>query len=210
MEYKINDKKYNVIIEKKNNKNTYIRVKDDLNIYVYTNYFVSKRQIINILDNNINEIQKMINKVNETKNNENEFYYLGKKYNIILMKVNQVELINDNIYTTDLKMLEKWLKDEIINIYKNRLEVIYNLFEENIPYPNLKIRKMKSRWGVCNRKNNNVTLNSDLIKFEIEKLDYVIVHELSHFVHFDHSKAFWSVVEKYCHDYKRIRKELRS
>ena len=42
MKYEINDKEYEVIIIKKNNKNTYLRVKEDLKIYITTNYFTSK------------------------------------------------------------------------------------------------------------------------------------------------------------------------
>ena len=86
---------------------------------------------------------------------------------------------------------------------------MYQVFEEKIPNPKLKFRKMKTRWGVCNRKENAITLNTDLLKYDLEKLDYVIIHELSHFVHFNHSKEFWLLVEKYCPYYKRIRKELR-
>lgn len=209
MEYIINNIKYEVIIEKKNNKNTYIRVKDDMKIYVYTNYFTTKKQIKKILDENVNSLITMINRVEKQKNKQESFYYLGKKYDIILMKVDDIEIIGNNIYTTDKAMLERWLKKQALEIFEARLNVIYNLFEENIPFPNLKIRKMKSRWGVCNRKNNNVTLNFDLIKYEIDKIDYVIIHELSHFVQFNHSALFWNIVGKYCPNYKVIRKELR-
>jgi len=62
---------------------------------------------------------------------------------------------------------------------------------------------------VCNKKNKTVTLNSELIKYSIDKLDYVIIHELSHFIHFNHSKDFWNLVSKYCPRHKEIRKELR-
>ena len=68
---------------------------------------------------------------------------------------------------------------------------------------------MKTRWGVCNRRDNSVTLNSELIKYDLTKLDYVIVHELSHFIHFNHSKSFWNLVEKYSPNYKKIRKDLK-
>ena len=95
------------------------------------------------------------------------------------------------------------------SIFKERLEYNYHLFEENIPFPGLKIRSMKTRWGVCNRRNKTVTLNSALIKESIDKIDYVIIHELSHIIHFNHSRAFWNLVGKYCTDYKRIRKEMR-
>ena len=68
---------------------------------------------------------------------------------------------------------------------------------------------MKTRWGVCNKRDTSITLNANLMKEKIECLDYVIVHELSHFVHFNHSKEFWNTVEKYCPYYKKIRKSLK-
>ena len=85
-----------------------------------------------------------------------------------------------------------------------------NKFDENIPYPILKIRTMKTRWGVCNRKVKSVTLNFNLVKYDYYCLDYVIVHELSHFVHFDHSKEFWNTVSKYYPNYKIIQKKLKN
>lgn len=68
---------------------------------------------------------------------------------------------------------------------------------------------MKSRWGVCNRKNISITLNLELIKKEVKYIDYVIIHELSHFIEFNHSHRFWEYVNKYCDDYKKIRKEMK-
>ena len=68
---------------------------------------------------------------------------------------------------------------------------------------------MKTRWGVCNRKNLSITINSELIKLDIEKIDYVIIHELAHFIHFNHSINFWNIVAKYCSNYKAIRKSMK-
>ena len=102
------------------------------------------------------------------------------------------------------------MNKKIESIFKEHLEYWYNVFEEYIPSPNLKIRKMKSRWGVCNTKNKNVTLNYELYRWDIKCLDYVIVHELSHFIHPNHSSSFWKLVSKYCPNYKEIRKEMRS
>ena len=210
MKYYINNQEYDVVITKKNNKNTYIRVKDDMKIYVTTNYFASKSYVKTLLDNNIDYLEKMLNKRKVQHEKESAFYYLGRIYDIILVSsFNGVEIVEDKIYAKDVKTLEKWYKKEIVELFKKRLELNYQKFEENIPYPNLKIRNMKTRWGVCNRKTNTVTLNSNLMKYDVTKLDYVIIHELSHFIHFDHSSNFWNLVSKYCHDYKKIRKELR-
>ena len=210
MKYRINNQEYEVVIERKNNKNTYIRVKEDMKIYVTTNYFVSKSHVKYLLDNNIDYLEKMLNKRMLQKQKEDSFYYLGNKYDIILVSsFNDIEIVEDKIYAKDMKSLKKWYKRQIINIFQNRLEFNYKRFEENIPYPNLKVRNMKTRWGVCNKKTRTITLNSNLMKYDITKLDYVIIHELSHFVYFDHSSNFWNLVAKYCKDYKKIRKELR-
>jgi len=210
MKYKINNVEYEVIIEKKNNKNTYIRVKEDMKIYVTTNYFVSKSYIKNLLDNNKDYLEKMLTKRKEQKEKEESFYYLGNKYDIIFVSsLKNVEIDNNKIYAKDIKTLEKWYKKQMVDLFQNRLETNYQRFEEKIPYPNLKIRNMKTRWGVCNKKDKTITLNSNLMKYSVDKLDYVIIHELSHFIHFDHSSNFWDLVSKYQKDYKKMRKQLR-
>ncbi len=207
MKYVVNDIEYEVIIEKKNNKNTYIRIRDN-KIYITTNYFVSKSYIKNLLDKNYDVIKKMIEKNNQRLERSNKFYYLNKEYDIIFVNYCDIEINDNKIFVKSEDYLNKWLKKNTEIIFKERLDYIYNLFEENIPYPKLKIRKMKTRWGVCN-KNNSITLNSELIKYGYEQIDYVIIHELSHFIHFDHSKDFWNLVNKYCKNYKEIRKSLK-
>ena len=209
MKYVVNGIEYDVIIEKKNNKNTYIRVKEDLKIYVTTNYFVSKGYIKQLLDNNYESIKKMIDKNKSRQEKNNYFYYLGKKYDVIIVPTFDIDITEDKIFVKSNDYLNKWLKKQTERLYEERLNYIYSLFKEDIPYPKLRIRKMKTRWGVCNRKDKIVTLNSELIKYGINQIDYVIVHELSHFIHFDHSKNFWNQVMKYCPNYKEIRKTLR-
>lgn len=208
MKYTIQNKEYNVEIVHKNNKNTYIRIKDNETIYVTTSYFTTKNQIKRLLDNNIESITMMLEKNKKKQEKNKMFYYLGNPYYVICMP-SDFEINDNKIYVKDEKTLNKWLKNEILKIYTERLNYWYNIFEENIPYPKLKIRTMKTRWGVCNRRDNSVTLNSELIKYDLTKLDYVIVHELSHFIHFNHSKSFWCLVEKYSPNYKKIRKDLK-
>lgn len=209
MKYEIDGIDYEVIIEKKNNKNTYIRVKEDGKIYITTNYFTSKGYLKNLLDNNYVALKKMVDKNKLKQEKNNQFYFLGKKYDVIIVPTIDIEISDDKIFVKNTDYLNKWLKKRTEQIYKQRLDYIYNLYKEDIPYPKLRIRKMKTRWGVCNRKDNIVTLNSELIKYGYQQIDYVIVHELSHFIYFDHSKNFWLQVSKYCKDYKVIRKTLK-
>lgn len=206
-EYIYNDKKYNIEIVRKNNKNTYLRVRDN-KIIVSTNYFTTKKQIIKLIEDNTAFINKALDK-SIKKKEDDHFKLFGKSYDIIHGPFN-TEINNDKIYTKDEKAFNKYFTKYIKNIYSERLDYWYNIFEENIPYPNLKIRKMTSRWGVCNIKNHNVTLNLELSKYDISALDYVIVHELSHFIHHNHSKDFWLLVGKYYPNYKDIRKMLRN
>ena len=210
MKYELNGTEYDVVIEKKNNKNLYIRVKEDLKIHVTCNRFVSKNMIKKVLDENIKSLEKMINHAKLKHEKEDKFFYLGKSYDIIIKEdISRLYIEDNKIYTRDLKMLEKWYKNEIVRIFDERYVYIFNHFNENIKSPILKIRTMKTRWGVYNKKNHTITLNSKLIEFDISKIDYVIVHELSHIIHFNHSKAFWDLVSKYVPNYKEIRKEMK-
>lgn len=210
MVFEVNNDIYKVIINKKNNKNTYLRIDDDLNIIVNTNYFTTKRQIQNILDENKNSIYKMLQNKQKHLMKTNQFRYLGKEYVTIFNENYKQVTIEDNIiYAPNEKKLNKWYKDEMKTIYLERLKYNYQKFEENIPFPNLKIREMKTRWGVCNIKTKTVTLNSLLLCEDLSCLDYVIIHELSHLVYFNHSKNFWNLVEKYFPDYKKVRKALK-
>lgn len=210
MIYRLDDDDYEVEILKKGNKNTYVRVKEDLTIQVTTNHFATKHDIKNLLDRNQDFLRKTLGKREIEKQKDDDFYFLGKKYDIVVVPIlKNIELDGNKLYVPDKSLLEKWLKKQTLSLFEERLKYNYSLFEENIPYPRLRIRSMKTRWGVCNRKNLVVTINSKLIKETIDKIDYVIIHELSHLVHFNHSRDFWEVVEKYCPKYKRIRKDLR-
>ena len=202
-----NNNKYEVEIIKKNNKNIYIRIKDN-KIIVTCNYFTTKREIEKLIKTNYNSITKMIDKVNVKKEKEDNFYLFGTKYDIIY-GFSDINISDNKIYIKDNKTLNKYLDNKIKEVFTNRLNFWYNIFNENIPVPNLKIRKMTSRWGVCNLKNKNVTLNYYLYKYDLDCLDYVIVHELSHFIYPNHSKDFWNLVSNYIPNYKVKRNKLK-
>ena len=207
MKIEINGNYYDVEIIKKNNKNTYVRVKNG-KIVVTTNYLTSKNSIIKLIMDNKDSIISMIDKDSKRIEKSENFYYFGKRYDVIY-GFRDIDISDDKIYVYDKKSLDKYINKNIYDIYLERLNYWYNVFEEDIPVPNLKIRKMTSRWGVCNIKNYNVTLNYQLSKYDICCLDYVIVHELSHFIHPNHSRDFWNLVGKYYPRYKECRKMLK-
>ena len=198
-----------VFITRKNNKNSYLKVGEDLNIYITTNYLTSDKYILDLINKNTKYITKMTNLFNKKKELNKKFYYLGKEYDIIYYNESDILLGSEKVFLKKDFDLDKWYIKQAKEIFKEELDKIYKQFPINIPNPTLTIRKMKTRWGVCNVKTNRVTLNLELIKKDIKYLDYVIVHELSHLIHGNHSKAFWSLVEENCPDYKRIRKEVQ-
>lgn len=210
MQMKIENQFYDVDIIKKKNKNTYIRVNEELHIVVTTNVLASKKFIQDLLEENKSSIIQMLERKKEEILRKEKFLYLGKEYQVVKVSTQQaVEVQNNYIYVKDEKQLEKWLKKQRMVLFQEYLDQIYQKFEENIPYPILKIRSMKTRWGVCNKRDNSVTLNAELIREPVICLQYVITHELSHFVHFDHSKDFWETVQKYLPEYKKVRKYLK-
>lgn len=210
MQFNYNGKQYDIIIEKKKIKNLYLKVKEDLKIYISCNRFVTNRQIDKLINDNFKTICNMIDKQEAKVKKNKDFYYLGNKYDIVYVdNIKEVDLANNKILIKDDKMLDKWIKSQTKYIFSNRLDECILKVEEKLPKVNLKIREMKTRWGVCNRNNNNVTLNSKLIRYNEDVIDYVIFHELSHFTHPNHSKGFWNLVSKYVKNYKKLRNELK-
>lgn len=206
MEFKYNDKTYHIEIIKKNIKNIYIRVKDS-KIIVTCNHLTTKKTIEALIKDNNNSIVKMILHDIKRQEKEEKFYLFGQNYDIVYGL--NFEISTNKIYAKDKKELDKQISKIIQKTFYERLMYHYNNYEKSIPLPSLKIRKMTTRWGVCNIKTNNITLNYNLYKYTIDCLDYVIIHELSHFIHPNHSKNFWNQVSKYCPNYKIIRKKLK-
>lgn len=70
------------------------------------------------------------------------------------------------------------------------------------------IRQMKTRWGSCNVKTHHININLALYEKDPECLTYVVIHEMCHILEPSHNTVFWGYVEKYCPDWKRIKKRL--
>ncbi len=78
----------------------------------------------------------------------------------------------------------------------------------NTSYNSIRIKDQDTRWGSCSTK-GNLNFSWRLIKAPTSVLEYVIIHELAHISHMDHSQEFWSLVEKYDPLYREHRRWLR-
>ena len=127
MQYIVEGQEFEVVIEKKNNKNTYVRIKDDLKIYVTTSKYTTKSEIKRILDNNYSFLLKMIERKTLSNQRKKMFFYLGNTYDIIEVSImDDIEIENGRIYTKNKTMLDKWYKRQIENIFK-RKNYIYTI-----------------------------------------------------------------------------------
>lgn len=105
------------------------------------------------------------------------------------------------------------IKNLIEDWYKKQAELILPEIVEfyskamNIPYEKLKIKNQKTRWGSCSSK-GNINLNWKIIMGPNQVIAYVIIHELSHLKHMNHSSDFWQTVETYFPEYKKWKKWL--
>ena len=107
------------------------------------------------------------------------------------------------------KVYDKWLKEyangaltDLVKKYQIELE------KYNIKVPKIEIRQMKSRWGSCLPRNNKVIFNLNLIKTPICCIEYVVLHELSHFKYPNHSKSFYNFVTIFMPDWNTRKKIL--
>ena len=127
-------------------------------------------------------------------------YFEGKKRKLIYLnnKKSNVELGNKSIIITNnknahQKIFYKWIKERILKKSKN---IVFNFSKVlNVKIKNIKLSNSFSYWGIC-YSNNNISINWRLAFSPPEVLEYIIAHEMSHLVEFNHSKKFWTLVDK--------------
>jgi len=106
-----------------------------------------------------------------------------------------------------LTELRHFYKREAIKFLSQRVE--YWAQQTKLVPAQVRFREQKTRWGSCSSK-RMINLNWRLVVFAPEIIDYVIVHELCHLQHMNHSASFWNLVQKHLPDYETSEKTLKS
>jgi predicted metal-dependent hydrolase len=170
-------------IIKQHRKSISLSVEDE-NIVLKAPFWYSDSLIKEFILKHRNWIEKKEKKLQEQK----DYYYLfGKRYK-------------------KTKGYEKLLKEEAKRYIISRTTYLADKFK--VKFNNIKINSAKKRWGSCSSK-KNLNFSYRCISLPKEVIDYIIIHELTHLTHMDHSKEFWSLVKKRAPEYKRLEQLLK-
>jgi len=210
---------YNIKIIKKNVKNLTIRINSDAKIVVSAPKFLSNSFIERFIKSKKDWIEKKLKNINLNKieyKNDDKISFLGKKYilKVIISNKNYIDIKNDKLflYTKEntVKIKEKILYDWYSLKAKEVFNKILNKYlkKTNQDINVLRIKRMKSRWGSCNSIKKYINLNLELIKYDIKFIEYVVLHEIAHLTHPNHSKAFYNYISNYMPDFKNREKLL--
>ncbi len=101
----------------------------------------------------------------------------------------------------------KWLRLHALKTLAPKLELIAENY--GFKHSGFRFKHQKSIWGSCSQR-HEISLNAKLLFFPFEWTRYVLIHELCHTHHFNHSPAFWDLVSRFEPEYKRIKTELKS
>lgn len=139
-----------------------------------------------------------------------EFMLLGKNCRITLVKKRKISFDSEDrrVYLpikNSRERLVTWLKANAKRIFTAVTE--QKAQEMGVTFKSVTITSAKTRWGSC-AYDNAIRYSFRLLYAPKDVIEYIVVHELAHTLHKDHSPAFWAEVEKYLPDYKAKRKWL--
>lgn len=195
-------------IERSNRKTLSLSVLKDGRVVVKSPLGVKDEVIDRFVEDKQNWIREKLFLVSQTKRKFDDvvkyqkFMLYGNKYSLLLSDVKKIE-VNDNFQivipkkTEDdkiLRTLKTWYKKIAKEILSDRLAFLEK--QVKLKSQVLRIGDSKGRWGSCNSK-GVICLNFRVIMLPPQIIDYVIIHELCHLVHMNHSKNFWALVEKF-------------
>jgi predicted metal-dependent hydrolase len=200
-----------------------ISVRKNGKIVVVSPPLVPKFLISKFIDQNKSWIETQKKKVSKNKFIDQDFVMIfGKKYEIKLEETlgpSKIELKEKTIIiklhspqelsfdpSNPPAVLTRFLKNTAQHYITKKTN---NMSKKmGLSYGKISFRSQRTRWGSCSSL-GNLNFNINLIHFPPLVIDYVIIHELAHRKHMDHSRNFWQLVEKYQPDYRLHRGWLK-
>ena len=173
------------------------------------------QDFINEKENWINRQKRLIeNQIKDVTSNHNKLLYLGNLFPINVEQNASKELfftgeefIANSIEPDSLSLsIKKWYKNKFKEIALPRVAYFAN--KHNLMVNQVRIKNQKTMWGSCSSK-NNINLNYLLLMAPMGVIDYVIVHELVHTIHRNHSTDFWDSVESIMPEFQEHKRWLK-
>ncbi|MBN1880791.1 MAG: M48 family metallopeptidase [Deltaproteobacteria bacterium] len=141
------------------------------------------------------------------------FPYLGEECELQIVPGNKRLILNDGVFLLGRgrqdgakSTFEAWYRKQAKSYIPSRVSRFADAL--GLSYRSVKINGAKKRWGSCSS-TGNLNFTWRLMMAPVEMIDYVIVHELCHLTHPNHSRAFWELVGSVVPDYRRKRRWLR-
>ncbi len=201
---------HNYIIKKKKVKNASIRITGEKEIIVTVPLKFSDKDITSLINKKQSWINKTFNRINSATEKislkTNQIILFGKpykyKYNAALKNKVAVnfdeETIDSDFNLNNKKIQNEWYKIMANDYLTRRTSTLSK--KHNLAFNKVTIRGQKTRWGSCSSA-KNLSLNWKLMKAPHYVIDYIIMHELAHTKHLNHSKSYWKFVENICPAY---------
>ena len=173
------------------------------------------QDFINEKENWINRKKRLIeNQIKDVTSNHNKLLYLGNLFPIYVEQNASKELfftgeefIANSIEPDSLSLsIKKWYKNKFKEIALPRVAYFAN--KHHLMVNQVRIKNQKTMWGSCSSK-NNINLNYLLLMAPMGVIDYVIVHELVHTIHRNHSTDFWDSVESIMPEFQEHKRWLK-
>lgn len=195
-------------------KNSYISILNENEVLLKTSS-ISQKAIQELLESKKTWIHKQLSKAQNNKplamNLEDEVILFGLVYSIDSTEAtslrHKLQRMRTSTQKNILKSYDSFYKEYAQNYITPKVEYFAKIMGYN--YQEIKYKKMKSRWGSCSSL-KILTFNTELIKVKEKLIDYVIVHELAHLKHMNHSKDFHALVESYLPNSKKYKNELKN
>lgn len=221
------DAEITFLLERKNVKNLNLRIRSDGTVYVSANSMVSTESIDEFVRKKKDFILRAVNRFRIIADSSagskqyvsgETFYLLGRGLRLKVIKDKKNQVSADGIYIylktkepenreKNKRLVSRFIDAECIRVFTDILDELYPIIGKyGVNKPELKIRYMKTRWGSCLPGKGIVTLNKRLIEMPRYCIEYVVMHELCHFVHPNHSKAYYAFLGSLMPDW-RERKE---
>jgi predicted metal-dependent hydrolase len=211
----------NVKIIYKNIKYANIKIKPSLEIIVTVPVDTEPVKIDSLLNKRSSWIKKQLNYFLQHQPHTREYVsgetiqFLGKNYRLKIIESTEekvrlsggyvnVWIKNSADYQGKKQLIDAWFREKAEFHFSKALNTYSRLVGMRVN--KVSIRQMKTRWGSCSPKKSYINLNLELIKKSSDAIEYVILHELTHLIHYNHTRAFYDYMTLHMPDWK-IRKE---